>query len=372
MANITVSILIKKLKELGYDEKENKKGYFQGPKTSVGKEFIIFLPESFAKKDRTPFLKNNLFLTLKEYKPIFKLTGAKSSAGQLNFTGSQIYIITKLISAKGGQGNKGFQFEKNLKKDLDTLKEEKNGFLYNDFIEYYTEGPLKNDRIITTKELGKENTPRPLAIDGQGLYVSVRGGARKNEIGSKIADIVVETKSGKKHNLSLKYGNTVTFFNSGVGRIFTLEQFKTGIFNNPIAKELIDLFKIDPIKFASVFTGYAPSSGKRAKSVKETVHVKINKAKLKKFIETVIGCDYYLVHKKSNNSIDTYNIDNKFLNEASTPISDTVEILYPIGGSAKRIDIKVETKHFYLNFNIRNKQGGILPSHIMCDYKMKH
>ena len=58
------------------------------------------------------------------------------------------------------------------------------------------------------------------------------------------------------------------------------------------------------------------------------------------------------------------------LNKAANIISD-ISILYPKGGSAKRVDIKVETDIFHLNFNIRNKQGGILPSHIMCDYKIK-
>ena len=90
------------------------------------------------------------------------------------------------------------------------------------------------------------------------------------------------------------------------------------------------------------------------------------------FIKTVIGYGYILVHKNANNTVDSYNITEEFLSSAAMPISDTVEIHYPVAGSAKRIDIKVETKNFHLNFNIRNKQGGILPSHIMCDYKIKH
>ena len=51
------------------------------------------------------------------------------------------------------------------------------------------------------------------------------------------------------------------------------------------------------------------------------------------------------------------------------PVGD-VEIIYPEPGTAKRIDIKVKTNKLEIKYNIRNKQGGIYPSHIMADYKM--
>ncbi len=63
----------------------------------------------------------------------------------------------------------------------------------------------------------------------------------------------------------------------------------------------------------------------------------------------------------------------KFLEEAATITSSSMKILYPVGGSAKRIDIKLETKLYELNFNIRSKAAGVTyPTHIMCDYKFKH
>ena len=37
--------------------------------------------------------------------------------------------------------------------------------------------------------------------------------------------------------------------------------------------------------------------------------------------------------------------------------------------NSKRIDIEIITKSLIFNINIRNKQGGIYPSHIMCDFK---
>ena len=35
---------------------------------------------------------------------------------------------------------------------------------------------------------------------------------------------------------------------------------------------------------------------------------------------------------------------------------------------AKRIDVYIETEEMIFKFNIRHKQGGIYPSHIMCDF----
>ena len=39
--------------------------------------------------------------------------------------------------------------------------------------------------------------------------------------------------------------------------------------------------------------------------------------------------------------------------------------------AGKRVDIDIETPFITLKINIRNKQGGVYPSHIMCDYTFK-
>ena len=39
--------------------------------------------------------------------------------------------------------------------------------------------------------------------------------------------------------------------------------------------------------------------------------------------------------------------------------------------AGKRIDVEIDTPFIALKFNIRNKQGGVYPSHIMCDYTFK-
>lgn len=374
MAIATVQTLKAALKKQGLKEitdTSSLNGDYIAPKSATGKEFVIYLPETFTKKERAGFLQTVEF-ALKDLKSKFDARSTKSTAGAVTFTGSQCYIIAKLKAAKGGGGNKGIDFEKNLENDFKLLIEEKSGFMYRPFIESFTKD-LKNAKVKKVEAVGGLNTPRPLAVSGGELYVSVRGGPRNEDIGAGLADLMVHTTNNKKISLSLKYGSTVTFFNSGVGRIFTQEDFKKGDFSkNEIAKALMDLFKLDPIRFRNVFMNYqAPDPlAKKGKSEKEAVVVKPDKRKLESFIRTVIGHGYVLVHEHNDHSIDYYNMTPQFLDKASRIVSD-MTILYPKGGSAKRIDIKVETEIFYLNFNIRNKQGGILPSHIMCDYKIK-
>lgn len=378
MALATVQNLktaLKKMKLIEITDEKSLNGHFIAPKSSTGKEFIIYLSEQYSKKDRSSFLDKTLGAALKEFNPKYDARSTKSTAGALTFQGSQVYIIAKLMAAKGGGGNKGIDFEKNLENDFKLLLEDKSNYMYKDFMIDFVNS-LKPDNVKKIEAVGGLNTPRPLSVSNGKLYVSVRGGPRNENIGSGLADLVVHTHKGKKIPLSLKYGSTVTFFNSGVGRIFDAESFKKGDFTkNEISKALIDLFGIDPIRFRNVFMNYvAPDPlAKKGKAEKDEIVVRLTsqqKNDLTSFIRTVIGYGYVLVHEHNDHSVSYYDMNEKFLDKASKIISD-LTILYPKGGSAKRIDMKLETEIFHLNFNIRNKQGGILPSHIMCDYKIK-
>ena len=73
-----------------------------------------------------------------------------------------------------------------------------------------------------------------------------------------------------------------------------------------------------------------------------------------------------MVHRKGK-KVEFYEMTASRMRKASTIKS--IKILYPKTGEAKRIDIEVTTPLYIFKFNIRNKQGGLYPSHIMCDYK---
>ena len=50
----------------------------------------------------------------------------------------------------------------------------------------------------------------------------------------------------------------MTFINSGVGKIFTADDYKNYFegYTNPIGKEIFRMFGIDPVTYAKVFNDY--------------------------------------------------------------------------------------------------------------------
>lgn len=387
--------LTKTLKDLGISDKENKNGYFIAPKTAVGKEFVIFLPEknraneTYTKKSRKDFLTNELLPNLS------KFTGAKyefiaknSTAGQISFAGSQIYIIAKLIAMKGAGASKGAAFEYDLEKDFNQMIKGTNKFIYPDFMKEFKNKVIKDGTVISVEGTGKKNTPRPLKFDTKGIYCSMKNAARKTDIGEGLADVKIKVKHGnvtKVLDLSAKFGNTVTFFNSGLGSgtfppkgAFPDDEFKSGVFKTESGLAILELFGLDPKKFRDVFVNYKEKSGVMKKTAapknEETVQITAKrKAELTGFLKTIIGHNFYLCHLDDKKNVHFFVMTEKFLDDASTITSNNLKILYPVGGSAKRIDIKLETKLYELNFNIRSKAAGVTyPTHIMCDYKFKH
>ena len=217
--------------------------------------------------------------------------------------------------------------------------------------------------------VGGKNQPRPLAGGSGGLYVTA-GGSKSKDIGSTVTDITTYWGPKKEEvYLSLKYGNTLTFINSGVGRIFTADDYKKSFqgYNNAIGKEIFKIFGIDPITFAKVFNGYPH------KTKMPTVDVtnKCDKAAIQDLLQYAIGYGYWMVHGGTTGGVKMYEIDQAYMKKAST-ISGPVKLMY--GGSqgkGKRLDIHMESSVYKFMFNLRNKQSGLYPSHIMCDYKKK-
>ena len=72
--------------------------------------------------------------------------------------------------------------------------------------------------MCNVEGVGGKNQPRPLNGGSGGLYVTA-GGSKTKNIGSTVTDITTEWGDKKKPvYLSLKFGNTLTFINSGVGK----------------------------------------------------------------------------------------------------------------------------------------------------------
>jgi hypothetical protein len=92
-------------------------------------------------------------------------------------------------------------------------------------------------------------------------------------------------------------------------------------------------------------------------------------SKMKNLIKSGIGEGYYMV-KAGGKSSQFEHIDSKYTDTASD-VSAPVIYYGGIGGNGKRVDVTFESPTYKFKINIRNKQGGLYPTHIMCDYTKK-
>ena len=87
-------------------------------------------------------------------------------------------------------------------------------------------------------------------------------------------------------------------------------------------------------------------------------------------MQYAIGYGYWMVHGKGSN-VDCYEVDEAYMKKASQNSGSIVLHYGGSRGSGKRLDIHMESSVYRFMWNLRNKQGGKYPSHIMCDYKKK-
>ena len=220
------------------------------------------------------------------------------------------------------------------------------------------------------KSCGSQNNRRPLHKEENDLVIG-----DSTNVGNAVKDVLVLTMNGKEYYISLKSGDCVSFCNVGIKELFPDIMFREEVFkprekNGVNSQDVLDLFGIEWSKMLEVFNKYSKPS-KREKSEKEPVPVvdKMDKDKFIKFLESVIGYNYILVHKNKN-KFHVYNLltkDNmdKFIGEIKE-----ATVHYPIDGKAKRIDVVVLTNTLKLTFEIRSKTGGIYPDCILCKYSI--
>lgn len=236
---------------------------------------------------------------------------------------------------------------------------------------------------------GSLNNRRPLMMTNDGQIVV--GDSDIASTGDKVADVKVDTVGRRGTiNLSLKSGTTVSFCNAGISKLFPassfakyLEDERNGILeyhggsaNGMTGNDLLQFFGIDPIKFADVFVQYRnDKDSKKIKSAKkyeeDVTQLIASNPNFYKFVCSVIGYDYILIHELGP---DIHCYDLKSQEDLDNFIGrlEYAKVLYPINGEAKRIDIVVKYSNIIIKFNIRNKQSGIFPSHLMSDYTILH
>lgn len=348
---------------------------------SKGKETFIFDSDSRAYKEERPVLKAR-WIEVSSFKGTKKIEFEVGISDQLR---TEIIPLTALkkVDDFGGRGaggkkvNLGNQFEEHWVEDSNkVLSGETSGNRYVPKI-------IELNQLLTKKikkglsgvlAEGGANKSRPLVFSGNSLVVAAEGRLTE-EMGSTLTDVTFQYGEKKEPvYLSLKYGNTLTFFNSGVGGrngplLFTPDMIKNYKITSSAGKAFFDMFGIDEIKFCESFNNYP-----RSKPITnhKVISRNFNSSAIEKLLRSGIGYGYYMVHHKgSGTSVDIYEIDKKYM-EQSSKISGGITIYYGgIDGKGKRIDIECESSKYKFKFNIRNKQGGQYPTHVMCDYKKK-
>ena len=238
-------------------------------------------------------------------------------------------------------------------------------------VKAYGEGP--------TKALGEggKNQKRPLKKKGNNIVISAGGSTATNNIGSTLTDITL-TVADKPIYLSVKFGDTLSFFNCGIrstgkGKLslFPEEKMKANVIPKD-GQEYLNMFGIDEAKFIDVFANYGTKSGPTVDDhVQKTDLDNSGKDALEELIASGVGYGYWMVHY-TGSKLEVYEINKDYMDKASTLVGNSVEINYGgATGKGKRIDMLFETKKYEFKFNIRNKQGGVYPTHSNGDYYKK-
>jgi len=266
--------------------------------------------------------------------------------------------------AGGTRVNKGIKFEKDFVEVLnEQLSGVKSNKTYSKEVEKVLVRCAEEMRSPVTEVIaeGGMNQSRPIKMQGSQLIIAPYNHA---EHGKKLTDITLKHANGKFSYLSLKFSSTLTFMNAGVAQIFTPSDIKSGSIQTTMGKAILDTFGIEDDIFCDVFNNYGRKKFPNVKA-------KLDKQKLKKFLQTCIGSNYWMVHGMEGGKVYFWEMsDSK--NPQYATITGDVEIQYGgKQGNGKRIDIVFSNRYFDFKVNIRNKQGGLYPSHIMCDYKSK-
>ena len=362
--------------------------------TYDGSEYAFDADTRDVKNDRTQFLTTLKLAAQAKKKKLEFDCGLK----ELNYIFTIPINWIKKIPDFGGQGaqgggktlNKGNLFEQ---------------YFYEDAVKVL-EGATKGSRFIPTilemnkvleKRLGKAmgmvegdpkfkgvleegsaNKSRPLAYSGGSLVVAAEGNVTE-DMGSTLTDITFQY--GKELTpvyLSLKFGPTLTFFNTGVGGrngplLFTEREISQGNVTTQGGLDFLKMFGMADDqaaikKFCESFTNYP-----RTTPIKNHIFTPttFQTSAIKKLLRSGIGYGYWMVHNTKDTTIDWYEINEQYMKDAAT-IDGGVTIYYGrMNGMGKGVNMTCSSEHYNFTFNIRNKQGGTFPTHIMCDYKKK-
>ena len=281
---------------------------------------------------------------------------------------------------KGGKKvNMGNVYENDLTQSLIDYCSGKKPKKYVDHVNIIVDAMIEKFGEGPTQALGEggKNQARPLKKKGNNIVISAGGTTATYDIGKTLTDITL-TVSGKPVYLSVKFGDTLSFFNCGIKgtgkdklNLFPEASLIAGEVPDD-GQEYLEMFGIDQQKFIDVFANYGKVTGTTVDNhIEQTTLSPSGKKALQEMIKSGVGYGYWMVHY-TGTKLECYEIDKEYMNKAASLVGNTVEINYGgAGGRGKRVDMIFETKSYDFKFNIRNKQGGTYPTHTNGDYYKK-
>lgn len=269
--------------------------------------------------------------------------------------------------SRGGRGaqSKGFAFEDEIASDLTKYKNGETDFTHEELTKLIIKDfKLTPDNFEVIPE-GAENKKRPLVFTPDGPII----GYSEDSVAATLTDLTIRKTDGTVYYLSLKFGGTLTFFNAGVGRIFQPEDFQDGKIDNTEGQALLETFGINNEIFCRVFNEYKDDGTGTDFSEYNGPTKKYDAAKLYNLVSSGIGDGYYML--KAGGGVEFFYVGEEYNRKASAPIGGIIIEYGGATGKGKRVDVRFESETYKFKINIRNKQGRLYPSHIMCDYKKK-
>jgi hypothetical protein len=211
--------------------------------------------------------------------------------------------------------------------------------------------------------MGGANQSRPIKVSSGKPYIEPKSPGKH---GALLTDITVTHGNRTESYLSLKTSQTITFINAGVSRhYFTQQDMKKGLVSLAPGVALLEAFGLNNAMFCKVFNQYG--GNEKFPTIDVTKH--IDKQKLGLFMQTAIGANYHMVHELAGKVYYWWVGEQE--NKKFADISSSNIIAYYGGkqGRGKRIDVEFSNSYYKFKMNIRNKQSGVYPSHIMLDYE---
>ncbi len=272
---------------------------------------------------------------------------------------------SKEFGGQGSKGNAGHQFERVLNRRIDECltsvcckgEYADEGKHLIDILSRHVGSPCKS-----IEDEGSKNQKRPIKVSSGAPYIDPKNAS---EHGALLTDLTVHHNNKHKSYLSLKSTSTITFINAGVSTdYFVQADMKKGIVSKPKGVALLEAFGINNAMFCDVFNNYGTKKF-------SSIEAKPDKSKLENFMQTAIGANYHMIHELQGKIYYWY--VGVAENKKYADISNSKMTIHYGGknGMGKRVDIEFGNQYYDFKVNIRNKQGGQYPSHIMMDYKSK-